>query len=208
MSQERTFPDWQQLYRDVENERMPWYHPTLDPDLEQALSRWGVTSGAALDLGTGPATQALALAERGFEVTGADLSEAAVARAIALAEGRGLPVRFVQDDILSSRIADMFHVVFDRGCFHVLPPDRRSDYVRTVRRLVAPGGFLFLKCFSTKEPGEHGPHRFSPEMIHELFSGSFEVLANEETVYHGTLDPFPRALFSTLRPLPEGGGGG
>lgn len=203
MSQERKFPDWHELYQQVENERMPWYHPTLDPDLERALARWGIASGAALDLGTGPATQALALAERGFEVTGSDLSEGAVTRAIALAEARGLPIRFVQDDILSSRIAEVFHLVFDRGCFHVMPPDRRSDYVATVRRLVAPGGFLFLKCFSTLQPGEQGPHRFSPEMIREIFGGAFEVLAVEETVYQGTLDPLPRALFSALKALPD-----
>jgi SAM-dependent methyltransferase len=206
MSQERNFPDWENLYQQGEVERLPWYHPELDPDLEQALARRGVTSGTALDLGTGPATQALALAERGFEVTGTDLSEAAVARASALAQERGLSIRFVQDDILNSRLTDVFKVVFDRGCFHVMPPDRRGDHVRAVRRLVAPDGFFFLKCFSTLQPGDQGPHRFSPEMIRELFGECFEVLSVDETVYQGTLDPLPRALFATMRPLPGDAG--
>ncbi|WP_437674587.1 class I SAM-dependent methyltransferase [Sorangium sp. So ce131] len=200
MNAERNFPDWQELYRTTPNESLPWYHERLDADLEQALERWHVASGRALDLGTGPGTQALALAGRGFEVTGSDLSHAAVEKAAALAAERGASVRFVQDDILDSRLAERFDVVFDRGCFHCLPPERRADYARTLGRLVAPGGMFFLKCFSVLEPWDGGPYRFSPEDIREVFGERFEVLSVHETVYQGTLDSLPRALFVALKP--------
>ncbi|WP_437569579.1 class I SAM-dependent methyltransferase [Sorangium sp. So ce542] len=200
MSEQRNFPDWQELYRTTPAERLPWYHAGLDPDLAQALERLQVARGRALDLGTGPATQAFALAERGFDVTGTDLSHAAVEQAAAQAAQRGAAVHFVQDDILDSRLGDRFDVVFDRGCFHVLPPDRRGDYVRALKRLVAPGGFFFLKCFSALEPWTEGPYRFTPEEIRAIFGAEFELLSSEETVYQGTLDPLPRALFSVLRP--------
>jgi SAM-dependent methyltransferase len=200
MSEARQFPDWESLYRDGAVTEMHRYHPQLDGDLERALQHLGITSGRALDLGTGPGTQALALAERGFTVVGSDLSISAVEKAGALARERHLSVQFVQDDILRSRLEGPFQVLFDRGCFHVLPPEHRADYVRVVHGLLAPGGHFFLKCFSTQQPGTVGPYRFSVDQIRDLFGSHFEVLSLEETVYEGTLDPLPRALFGVLAP--------
>jgi hypothetical protein len=62
-----------------------------------------------------------------------------------------------------------------------------------------PDGYLFLKCFSRLQPGEEGPYRFTPEQIREIFGSRLGVLSIKETVYQGTLDPLPRALFCTMR---------
>ncbi len=199
MTEQRIFPDWQALYQSTPNDSLPWHHEGLDPDLAEALDRWQVTSGRALDLGTGTGTQAFALAGRGFDVTGTDISSAAVEKAAVEAKQRRLTVRFVQDDILDSRLGERFDVVFDRGCFHVLPPERRGDYVRALRGLVAPGGLFFLKCFSVLEPFDGGPYRFTPDDIQGIFGAWFELLSAGETVYQGTRDPAPRALFCALR---------
>ena len=56
-----------------------------------------------------------------------------------------------------------------------------------------------LKCFSQLQPGTQGPHRFTPEQIQEIFSSRLQVLSINETVYQGTLDPLPRALFCILQ---------
>ncbi len=203
MSEERRAPprsqsDWEATYADGEVEQLPWFHEALDADVERAIDRLGVPAGRFLDLGTGPGTQAIAMATRGFDVTASDLSASAVAKAAARAAKSGAVVRFVADDILDSKLAGPFDLVLDRGCFHVLPPDRRADYVRTLARLVTPGGHVFLKTFSVHQPGEQGPFRFSPEMIRSLFEGDFVVRSIDETVYHGTLSPLPIALFTVL----------
>lgn len=195
----RQFPEWKQFYRDQSVEGMPWYYGPLDPDLEAALERHGVTSGEALDIGTGPGTQAIELARRGYRVTAVDLAEAAVEQAAIKAREQGLSVDFRKDDILDTKLTGPFALVFDRGCFHVLPVDARAGYARTVAGLLAPGGYLFLKTFSALQFGEHGPHRFSPDDIRAIFGAVFEVVSIEETVYQGTLDPFPLALFSVLK---------
>ena len=82
---------------------MPWYNENLDYDLEEELNRREISSGKFLDLGTGPATQAVLLAKRGFKVIGSDLSEAAIKRArnVYAAEK---DVDFVVDDILNSKL--------------------------------------------------------------------------------------------------------
>jgi SAM-dependent methyltransferase len=76
MTRPRGFPSWEELYQKDTIERLPWYWPALDPDLEAALARHGMASGRILDQGTGPGTQAIALAERGFTVTATDISAA------------------------------------------------------------------------------------------------------------------------------------
>src|SRR5687768_12777568 len=103
---------------------MPWYNENLDPDLEEELEREKIFKGRILDLGTGPATQAIQLAKRGLEVTGSDVSEAAIRRAkdVYGHNNKDAKVNFIIDDILNSELKDKrFDYVFDRGCFHVLP---------------------------------------------------------------------------------------
>ena len=195
----REFPDWEKLYREEKVESMPWYHPGLDPDLEKALRDRNIRSGAALDLGTGPGTQAMALAELGFEVTATDISETSVKGALKKTKKRGLKVDFRQDDILDTTLDRQFDFIFDRGCFHVIAPGRRKDYVKIVEGLIKPGGYLFLKCFSHLEKMKGGPYRFRQDELRGLFRARFKVLSVRRTVYHGTLDPLPKALFCVIK---------
>ncbi|NIO16933.1 MAG: methyltransferase domain-containing protein [Deltaproteobacteria bacterium] len=196
---EKNFPKWETLYEDVKVETMPWFHPALDPDLERSLAELGIVCGSFLDIGTGPATQAIALAKMGFRVTATDISGAAIKRGRGLAKEMGLHIDFRRDDILATSLMGPFDFVFDRGCFHTLSPGYRDPYLRVVSRLVQGGGYLFLKCFSHEEPMEDGPYRFSPEEIRTIFSGTFDTGRIENTVYQGTLDPLPRALFCVLK---------
>lgn len=144
MNQQREFPNWEQLYQEKNVESMPWFNPKLDVDLEQALLKLNSDTGTGLDLGTGPGTQAIALAQRGFKVTATDISETAIQQASNQAKQKGLDIVFQQDDILDSKLDQKFDFILDRGCFHVLSPDRRQDYVRTVNDLLKPQGYLFL----------------------------------------------------------------
>lgn len=193
------FPDWDHLYQQQRGETMPWYYPDLDPDLEAALARHILEAGHILDLGTGPGTQAIELAARGFDVTATDLSAAAIRNAMNLAAARGVDVNFAQDDVLAPRVHGQFDAVFDRGCFHVIDPADRPTYVASVAAWLAPGSLLFLKTFSALQPGTAGPHRFTADQLRDIFAASFELLTADETIYQGTLDPPPRALFSVLR---------
>src|SRR5262245_57194988 len=171
------FPGWEERYQQQDVESMPWFYPDLDDDLEQALDQLGLQSGRALDLGTGPGTQAMQLGQRGFDVTATDISQAAIQLAREKAGAQGLAVVGQPDDLLSPRLTGPFDLIFDRRCFHVLPPERRQDYVSTITSLLRPGGYLFLKCFSHLQPGTQGPQRFTPEQIHTIFSSLLQVLS-------------------------------
>jgi cyclopropane fatty-acyl-phospholipid synthase-like methyltransferase len=78
-----------------------------------------------------------------------------------------------------------------------LPRDRKK-YISKIKKILKDNGILFLKCFSDKEPMQEGPYKFSPDEIRDLFSESFKIDSIRETVYQGTLDPFPKALFVVM----------
>ena len=90
---------------------MPWYNENLDSDLEEELDHKKITNGKFLDLGTGPATQAMWLAKRGFNVIGSDLSEAAIKRARNVYANEK-NVNFIVDDILNSNLKRMNLTIF------------------------------------------------------------------------------------------------
>ncbi len=197
----KDFPDWENLYKSQRVETMPWYNENFDADLERELDERKIIANGGkkfLDLGTGPATQAIWLAKRGFNVIGSDLSEAAINRARKIYANEK-NVNFIVDDILNTKFkSNEFDYIFDRGCFHVLLPRDRKEYINKIKKILKDNGILFLKCFSDKEPMQEGPYKFSQDEIRDLFSESFKIDSIKETVYQGTLDPFPKALFVVM----------
>jgi SAM-dependent methyltransferase len=198
---EKDFPDWNNLYNTQNAKTVPWYNENLDLDLAEELERRKISKGRILDLGTGPATQAIQLAKRGLEVTDSDVSEAAIRRAreLYVHNNKDNEINFAVDNILNSKLKDkMFDYVFDRGCFHVLPIEKRPVYIKEIKRILDDDGILFSKCFSIKEPRQEGPYKFSETEIKQLFGNEFVIISVKDTVYQGTLDPMPRALFVVM----------
>ena len=189
------FPDWNDLYRnDVKT--MPWYNENLDADLENEIKKRRIARGRFLDIGTGPGTQAIQLAKMGFNATGTDLSENAIQKAKKL----DVKTNFMVDNILDSRLEkNSFDYILDSGCFHVLSRDKWNQYCKTIHYILDKNGLFFLKCFSVKEEKlVYGPYRFSEQDIRNIFGKDFVIESIIETVYHGTLDPFPKALFAVM----------
>jgi len=197
---DKSFPSWEDLYNNQRVETMPWFNEKLDADLEEELERRKITNGRILDLGTGPATQAIQLAERGLKVTGSDVSKSAIKRAKEVYANNN--INFIVDNILDSKIKDKdFDYIFDRGCFHVMPIEERPKYIIQIKRILDDRGILFLKCFSIKESRQEGPYKFSEDEIRDLFEKeqAFKIESIKETVYQGTLDPLPKALLVVIK---------
>ena len=99
--------------------------------------------GRALDLGCGEGRNAVWLAERGWEVTAVDFSEVGMAKGAALADSRGVLVRWVLADL---RQHDPEPAAFDLVVLlylHLPPAERRAVHARACQA-VAPGGVLLL----------------------------------------------------------------
>ena len=130
--------------------------------------------GRALDLGCGEGADAVWLAERGWDVTGIDLSATAIARMEAEADRRGLGERVhgvVLDVTREELPAGPFDLV---AAFYVHggPMPGSLDLIELLGRgagLVAPGGRL-LTAVHCVNPPWHGHHArtYTPD---ELLSG-------------------------------------
>src|SRR5207245_10634146 len=123
---------WEGLYATSDVEDLPWYTPDLDKDFERALTGHRLQGKRILDLGTGPATQAMNLAKRGFDVIGTDISPSAIKKAKAAEKAAGRTIQLRGDDILTAKLpAGLVDVILDRGSFHVRRAEARCDWVAT-----------------------------------------------------------------------------
>jgi SAM-dependent methyltransferase len=190
-SERHTMPNWEEAYANNQPHTMPWYCADLDPDVDNAFAQYPIpVFGSWLDLGTGSGKQALHLYEKGYQVTGCDISPSAIQHAKALSNH----ITWTVDNILDTKLTGPFGGVLDRGVFHVFHEDDRQQYVANVSKLIKPEGWLLLKCFSTEETMPDGPYRFTPEKITTLFGENFTIHTIKPTIFHGTFSSNERPL--------------
>ncbi len=99
--------------------------------------------GRALDLACGEGRNAVWLGERGWEVTGVDFSDVALAKAAKLADERGVRIEWIQADLLQfvpePGSFDLIVVLY----LHLVAADRRK-VLAGVAAAVAGGGVLLV----------------------------------------------------------------
>ncbi|MFC0108631.1 class I SAM-dependent DNA methyltransferase [Kibdelosporangium aridum] len=112
------------------------------------LARHGIEPPRSLlDCTCGIGTQALPLAQIGFQVTGTDLSERAIERARRAADERGIGIRLHATDVrrVSEAVHDRFDAVisFDNSLPHLLSDEDLAKALGSIRDCLRPGG-VFL----------------------------------------------------------------
>lgn len=143
---------WEVMYAD---ERFSWFWPpAFDPKKEPPYVESIVTLLEAkpgtrvLDLACGQGWITVPLAQRGFQVTGCDLSEAMLARAQQAAAQVGASVEWQRADMRSlppawtERFDYVTHTLSEFGCFTEEAENRRV--LEEVARVLKPGGRYLL----------------------------------------------------------------
>lgn len=161
-------PSWETMYRD---ETYSWfwppaYDPTGSPsDVEAVVSLLGAQPGTRLlDLACGQGWLTIPLAQRGFHVTGFDLSAALLSRAEQAAEQAHVQIAWERGDMraLPSRWSDSFaYVTFtlsEFGCFSE-EADNQRVLAEVARVLKADGRFLLDIVVNRDELVRHGETR-------------------------------------------------
>ncbi len=152
-------PPWNDRYASGD---MPWDTGQPDPLLVAFVESGGIAPGRALEIGAGTGTNAIWLAQHGFDVVGVDLSPLAVEKARAKLPGSSLRCRFAVNDFLAAAPpGGPFDFVFDRAVLHVF--DEHEDRCRFAARVAAvltDGGLWLSLSGSTEGPArDTGPPR-------------------------------------------------
>jgi len=144
--------------------------------LVEIIESHAIAPGRTLEIGCGTGTNAIYLAQRGFDVVGIDISPLAVEKARANAQGR---CRFETIDFLNETPpGGPFQFVFDRGCFHTFDEDHeRARFAQNVATALVENA-LWLSLIGSTEgpPRDVGPPRRSAREVMNAIEPSLEIL--------------------------------
>jgi SAM-dependent methyltransferase len=177
-------PSWNENYASGE---LPWDTGEPEPVLVEFVNSGRVAPSRALEIGAGTGTNAIWLAERGFDVLGIDVAPLAVEQATAKLAGRDLHCRFAALDFLAAAPEGSFDFAFDRGCFHVFDElEERSRFAAHVAAILSPGG-LWLSLIGSTEgpPREFGPPRRSAREVILAIEPALEIQELRAAEFHG-----------------------
>jgi SAM-dependent methyltransferase len=164
---------WEESYRSGD---IPWDTGRPSSELVRVVADEKITPSPALEVGCGTGTNAVWLAQRGFDVTAVDLSPRALERARERAQKAGVRVRFVAADLLDPpALGGPYSFFFDRGCYHAV---RRTDvgrYLRTLEQATASGSVGLVLAGNAREPHDPGPPVVTEEDIRAELGRSFII---------------------------------
>jgi SAM-dependent methyltransferase len=196
-----TTPTWDDAY--TGGTPAPWDIGRPQPVFVR-LAEDGKLSGRVLDAGCGTGEQVLLAAAHGAdEAMGIDVSPAAIERARAKAAERGVRARFEVGDALNlTALGSQFDTLIDSGLFHVFNDDDRARYVASLAAALRPDGYLYLVCFSDRQPGGIGPRRVSQDELRAAFSDGWaidSITAESFEVVREFMDAAAQAWLAVVR---------
>ncbi len=147
-------PAWNILYL---LGKSPWDTGVTPPELEELIRGGQIPPGRALDIGCGTGTNAIYLAQHGFQTVGVDIASLAIVQAKYKARRAGVPVKFYAGDVLKvgmrggPAISAPIDFALDIGCLHSLAATQLQSYVDMLRRVLRVGGFYLLYAWGPRK---------------------------------------------------------
>jgi cyclopropane fatty-acyl-phospholipid synthase-like methyltransferase len=133
----------------------PWDTGVTPPEVYRFLER--TPPGKALDLGCGTGTNAITLAEHGWQVVGIDFVPRAIRKARRKARRAGVEdrVEFRVGNVLElDEVEGPFDLILDIGCFHGFSNGEVRRYAKNVQDLAAFKGTLLLYTHLKTDPDD------------------------------------------------------
>lgn len=148
----------------------PWDTGVSPPELLEFIQKH--QPARAIDIGCGTGTNIITLARAGWKVTGVDFAPRAIKLARQKLDQAGVSAELLIDDATKlERINGPFDFAFDLGCFHAIPQDGMTKYLKQLDRILAPNGFWLMYGFLKPEALKTGPglveadiNRISPRL--------------------------------------------
>lgn len=159
----------------------PWDSGLASRELAKVLDEWRLSTGRAIELGCGTGTNAVFLAQRGFDVTAVDCSSLALAQARQKAIDADVAVDWIEADVQNfGADLEAFDVVFDRGCYHCCRRVDLPGYLQTIQNVTRAGSRFLCLCGNANEQTEQGPPRVTETEIRDEFADLMQIDAIRE----------------------------
>lgn len=130
-------------------------HRFIQKSVEWIYSQADKEEAALLDLGCGPGLYSLALAKKGWNVTGIDLSQNSVDYAKEQAKKAGVEITYQIQNYLEIDFESQFDIVILIYCdYGVLSPEERKILIDKIYRALKPGGKIILDVFTSSFYGD------------------------------------------------------
>ena len=121
-----------------------------------------------LDLGCGYGADAMYFAKNGMKVTAIDFSSTSIDQVRERAANLSIALRAIQHDV-SNKLpfpAATFNAVYAHLSLHYFDDETTSAIFAEIRRVLKPGGVLFVKCKSVDDPLYGKGKKIGPDMYH------------------------------------------
>ena len=173
--------------------RPPWDTGVSPPELMDFINSH--PPGRALDMGCGTGTNAITLAQHGWQVNGVDFAWRAVRIARRKAQRAGVDVDLRVGDV-TGEVGQLgtYDLVLDLGCFHSLTQDGRRAYLRNLERLMASEATYMLYLFLKEARGKRGPGVAEAELSE--FPATLQLVERRDSTERGR---WPSAWLTFVR---------
>jgi len=115
------------------------------------ISKYLKKNDKILDIGTGAGTIALYFANKGYNITGIDISEKAIKSCIASQKNLNIKnINFLVDDFQNTKLKQKFNFIIFTEVIEHLPDDDLA--LKSIFKLLKPNGILFLSTPSLNAP--------------------------------------------------------
>jgi SAM-dependent methyltransferase len=179
--------NWDERYT---TRNTPWDSGVPSQELQRVLAEGWFGPCAMLEIGCGTGTNAIWLAQQGFQVTALDVSAVAIAQARPKAEAAGVCVRFEIADVLKvPEVGGPFAFVFDRGVYHHLRSVDLAAFQRALQRYTRRGSYYLSLAGNANDPDppENGPPTVRAEEILAELGPLFDIVQLREFHFHGVV---------------------
>ena len=133
-------------YADGRNREL-WEHSHPSQELVATLATLNLKPNSiVLDIGAGSGVEAVFLAEQGFRAVAVDFSGEALLLAKERARLSGIEILLCCAD--ATRLpfpGEIMAFANDRGCFHIVQTENRTQYASEIHRVMLPGGSLLIR---------------------------------------------------------------
>ncbi|MCP4745753.1 MAG: class I SAM-dependent methyltransferase [Desulfobacteraceae bacterium] len=151
----------------------PWDTNITPPEVMDYLSQ--AAPGHALDLGCGTGTNAITLAQHGWQVTAIDFTPKAIRKARRKLKGASLKIDFQVGDASNlNHLTRPFNYALDIGCLFCLDISHRINYAKGLKRLILPGGIFMLYVRLVTKDKKDTPI-LNKQAVTDLFIPEFEL---------------------------------